>query len=108
MHVAAGQGAAGCKVVSRTGPTYSDPHRGEIIIPDRVYIVKTVYTRSGVWNFISLIYFCVCERSFQRYAKNGFSVYPWDENRITDSVWNGLRACMAGSPFSIRRKTENA
>ena len=29
VHVAAGQGAAGCKAVSRTGPTYPDPHRGE-------------------------------------------------------------------------------
>lgn len=46
--------------------------------------------------------------SSRRYAKNGFSVYPWDENRIMDSVWNGLKACMAGSPFSFRRKTENA
>ena len=53
VHVAAGQGAAGCKAVSRTGLTYSDPHRGEIIIPDWVYIVKTVYTWSGVWDFLA-------------------------------------------------------
>lgn len=39
VHAAAGQGAAGCKAVSLTGPTYSDPHRGEKEKPDQAYIV---------------------------------------------------------------------
>lgn len=36
--------------------------------------------------------------------KNTFSVYPWDENRITDSVWDGLKACMAEGSFLFHRK----
>lgn len=42
--------------------------------------------------------------SSRRYAEKTFSVYPWDENRITNSVWDGLKACIAEGLFLFHRK----
>ncbi len=76
------------------------------------YIMWGIIIFDYIMIFLFPHYFCLVFSSFfenhssRRYAENLFSVYPWDENRIMDSVWDGQKACVAGGSFLFRRKRE--